>query len=36
VIDIRKPAVRVRYELEVLPESPQLLDVLKPVLRPPS
>ena len=32
VIDIRKPAVRVRYDLEVLPESPQLTDVLKPVL----
>jgi predicted GTPase len=34
VIDIRKAAVRVRYELEVLPDSPQLLDVLQPVLRP--
>ena len=32
VIDIGKPAVRVRYDLEVLPESPQLIDVLKPVL----
>jgi predicted GTPase len=32
VIDIRKPAVRVRYDLDVLPRSPQLLDVLKPVL----
>jgi predicted GTPase len=32
VIDIRKPAVRVRYDLDVLPGSPQLLDVLKPVL----
>ena len=32
VIDIDKPAVRVRYDLDVLPESPQLLDVLKPVL----
>jgi predicted GTPase len=32
VIDIHKPAVRVRYDLEVLPESPSLLDVLKPVL----
>jgi predicted GTPase len=32
VIDIRKPAVRVRYDLDVLPESPQLLDVLRPVL----
>jgi predicted GTPase len=36
VIDIRKPAVRVRYDLEVLPDSPQLLDVLRPVLRPPA
>ena len=33
VIDISKPAVRVRYDLEVLPDSPTLLDVLKPVLR---
>ena len=33
VIDIRKPAVRVRYDLEVLPESPQLADVLKPGAR---
>jgi predicted GTPase len=32
VIDIRKPAVRVRYELDVLPDSPSLLDVLRPVL----
>jgi predicted GTPase len=32
VIDIRKPAVRVQYDLEVLPDSPSLLDVLKPVL----
>jgi len=32
VIEIRKPAVRVRYDLEVLPDSPTLLDVLKPVL----
>ncbi len=32
VIDIRKPAVRVRYDLDVLPGSPQLVDVLKPVL----
>jgi predicted GTPase len=32
VIDIRKPAVRVRYDLEVLPGSPTLADVLKPVL----
>jgi predicted GTPase len=32
VIDVRKPAVRVRYELEVLPGSPSLADVLGPVL----
>ena len=32
VIEIRKPAVRVRYDLEVLPDAPSLLDVLKPVL----
>jgi predicted GTPase len=32
VIEIRKPAVRVGYELDVLPDSPQLLDVLRPVL----
>ena len=32
VIEIRKPAVRVRYDLEVLPDSPSLVDVLKPVL----
>ena len=32
VIDIRKPAIRVRYDLEVLPDSPSLLDALKPVL----
>jgi predicted GTPase len=32
VIEIHKPAVRVRYDLDVLAESPQLLDVLKPVL----
>ncbi|MGH2539656.1 MAG: cyclic 2,3-diphosphoglycerate synthase [Actinomycetota bacterium] len=32
VIDIRKPAVRVRYDLEVLADSPQLIDVLEPVL----
>jgi predicted GTPase len=32
VIDIRKPAVRVRYELDVLPDSPSLADVLRPVL----
>ena len=28
VIDIGKPAVRVRYDLDVLPDSPQLADVL--------
>jgi len=33
VIEIRKPALRVRYDLEVLPDSPSLLDALKPVLR---
>jgi predicted GTPase len=32
VIDIRKPAVRVRYDLEILPDSPQLSDILEPVL----
>ena len=32
VITISKPAVRVRYDLEVLPDSPQLVDVLAPVL----
>ena len=32
VIDIKKPAVRVRYDLDVLPDSPSLLDVLRPVL----
>ncbi|MEX2420896.1 MAG: GTP-binding protein, partial [Actinomycetota bacterium] len=32
VIEIRKPAVRVRYDLEVLPDSPSLLDALRPVL----
>jgi predicted GTPase len=32
VIEIRKPAVRVRYDLEVLADSASLLDVLKPVL----
>ncbi|HET9673092.1 MAG TPA: cyclic 2,3-diphosphoglycerate synthase [Actinomycetota bacterium] len=32
VVEIRKPAVRVRYDLDVLPDSPQLLDVLRPVL----
>jgi predicted GTPase len=32
IVEIRKPAVRVRYDLDVLPDSPQLLDVLRPVL----
>jgi predicted GTPase len=32
VIDIDKPAVRVRYDLEMLPDSPQLADILRPVL----
>jgi predicted GTPase len=32
VITVSKPAVRVRYDLEVLPDSPQLADVLAPVL----
>jgi predicted GTPase len=32
VIEISKPAVRVRYDLEVLPGSLSLLDALKPVL----
>ncbi len=32
VISISKPAVRVRYDLEVLPGSPSLRDVLAPVL----
>ncbi|HEX5950752.1 MAG TPA: cyclic 2,3-diphosphoglycerate synthase [Actinomycetota bacterium] len=32
VIEIRKPAVRVRYDLEIRPDSPSLLDVLAPVL----
>jgi len=32
VIDIRKPAVRVRYDLDVLADSPQLADILAPVL----
>ena len=34
VIQIDKPAVRVRYDLDVLPDSPTLEDVLAPVLRP--
>jgi predicted GTPase len=33
VLDIAKPAYRVRYDLEVLPGSPSLSDVLGPVLR---
>ena len=33
VITISKPAVRVQYDLEVLPESPSLADVLAPVLK---
>ena len=33
VVDLSKPAVRVRYELEVLEGSPTLRDVLAPVLR---
>ncbi|MEX0985048.1 MAG: cyclic 2,3-diphosphoglycerate synthase [Actinomycetota bacterium] len=32
VIDIAKPAVRVRYDLEILPGSPSLADILAPVL----
>jgi predicted GTPase len=32
VIEIRKPALRVRYDLEMLPDSPNLRDVLAPVL----
>ena len=32
VVEIRKPAVRVRYDLDVLPDSPQLSDILRPVL----
>ena len=32
MIEIRKPTIRVRYDLEVLPGSPSLLDALKPVL----
>lgn len=31
VIDIRKPAVRVRYDLQLLPDSPSLQDVLAPI-----
>jgi predicted GTPase len=32
VIDIRKPALRVRYDLEILPGSPDLPELLRPVL----
>ena len=32
VIDIGKPAVRVRYDLQILPGSPTLADILRPVL----
>jgi predicted GTPase len=32
VIEIHKPAVRVRYDLEILRDSPSLIDVLAPVL----
>ena len=32
VMEIRKPSVRVQYDLEVLPDSPSLLQALKPVL----
>ena len=32
VIEIKKPAVRVRYDLDVLPDSPSLGDVLTPLL----
>jgi predicted GTPase len=32
VITISKPAVRVRYDLEVLPGSPSLADALAPVI----
>jgi predicted GTPase len=32
VIDIHKPAVRVRYDLEILPGEPSLADILRPVL----
>jgi predicted GTPase len=32
VIDIRKPAYRVRYDLDVLADSPSLRDVLAPVI----
>jgi predicted GTPase len=32
LIDIRKPALRVRYELEEIPGSPTIRDVLAPVM----
>ena len=32
VIEIDKPAVRVRYDLDILPDQPQLADILAPVL----
>ncbi|HYU02419.1 MAG TPA: cyclic 2,3-diphosphoglycerate synthase [Jatrophihabitantaceae bacterium] len=32
VLEISKPAVRVRYDLDVLPDSPSRRDVLKPIL----
>jgi predicted GTPase len=32
VVEIHKPAVRVRYDLDVLPDSPGLAGVLRPVL----
>jgi len=32
VIDIRKPAVRVRYDLDIIDGEPTLQDILKPVL----
>ena len=32
MIEIHKPAVRVRYDLDVLPGSPTLPEVLAPVL----
>jgi predicted GTPase len=32
VIDIRKPAVRVRYDLEILEGEPTLQDILRPVV----
>ena len=32
VVDIAKPAVRVRYDLDILPGYPSLEDILRPVL----